>query len=243
MPIFSRPEAKGNGEKPAPQKTRFAPSRFSHAWARIIEHLTPPSHPSTTSESGIESSFNNTDLFYAESVEPSNNSHPLDLLNPRSATTSKHKKTTTVTDRLVRSRTRQKSSVANSTSRYGDDEDTFVSSDPVSHVVVENDFEQYIPVVARSDSGSTNRTPGLSTQNAIESSGAGIVSKENGDEDGPPKTRSDAGSIRRDMRGNWIRRTVVYELLVDRAWPNFKHFLDSSFPEATKERSFQKEVR
>jgi hypothetical protein len=43
-------------------------------------------------------------------------------------------------------------------SRCGEDEEG--PFEPVATVVVENDFEQVIPLAARSDSGSTNRTPG-----------------------------------------------------------------------------------
>lgn len=242
--LSEKPSANSPDKAGSSQKTRFEPSRLSHAWSALKHRLTPPSHPSTTSESGIDSSFNNTDLFYSESEHQhgsTGTSAAVDLLNPRAATSGKHKRKG-VPERLIRSRTRQKSSVANSTSRYGDDEEPGAGSnaEPVSHVVVDNDFEHYIPVVAKSDSGS--KASGGPT-GVLESSGAGFVSRTEEDEDGnPTKTRSDAGSIRTNMRGNWLKRSWPYELLVDRAWPNFRHFLDSSFPEPAKERSFQKEV-
>jgi hypothetical protein len=242
--LSEKPNVNSPDKAGSSQKTRFEPSRLSHAWSALKHRLTPPSHPSTTSESGIDSSFNNTDLFYSESEHQhgsTGTSAAVDLLNPRAATSSKHKRKG-VPERLIRSRTRQKSSVANSTSRYGDDEEPGAGSnaEPVSHVVVDNDFEHYIPVVAKSDSGS--KASGGPT-GVLESSGAGFMSRTEEDEDGnPTKTRSDAGSIRTNMRGNWLKRSWPYELVVDRAWPNFRHFLDSSFPEPAKERSFQKEV-
>jgi hypothetical protein len=154
----------------------------------------------------------------------------VELLNPNNGTASRFKPRP-----LPR---KAKSSAANSTSRYGDDDEAGPSSgathDPVSHVVVDNDFEQFTPQMAKSESGSTNRTPGAS--------GTKVTGNASEDEDGGPYTPTDGASISRGQRG-WARRNVVYEMLVERVWPNLAHFMDSSFPEPAKERSFQKEVR
>lgn len=216
-----------------PANARFAAPRMptpAETWQAIRTRLRPASHPSTTSESAMDSSYNPTDLFVGES-EPRDKSsrRTVELLNPNAATASRFR---------PRPHPRKaKSSAANSTSRYGDDDEAGPSSgithDPVSHIVVDNDFEQFTPKVAQSDSGSTNRTPGASGK--VTGTGRGS------DEEDGPYTPSDAASISRGQRG-WARKNPVYEMLVDRIWPNVGHFLDSSFPEPAKERSFQKEV-
>lgn len=218
----------------AGQRTaRFAPSSMSTIWTKVKNHLTPPSHPSTTSESAVDSSFNNTENLYlgATSEHGGVNGPTLDLLNPMAGTTSKYKKT----------RRRPKSSAANSNSRYGDDEDLNANpSEPFEHVVVDNDFEHFVPPAARSEGGSTNA--GIS-----KNSGTGLFSRTSKDEEKEEDmearaTRSDMGSIRRDRRQSWVKRSMAYEFVVERLWPNLKHFFDSSFPEPSKERAFQKEV-
>ena len=214
---------------------RFATARLptaGEAWQAVRARLTPASHPSTTSESAIDSSFNHTDLFHLES-EPKDKSsrRTIQLLNPNAGTASKFKPRPSVR--------KAKSSAANSTSRYGDDDEPGPGSgavhDPISHIVVDNDFEQFTPQAAKSESGSTTRTPGAGTKGET---GTGAGSDE---EDGTPYTPSDGASISRGNRG-WARRNPAYELVVERIWPNLAHFLDSSFPEPAKERSFQKEV-
>lgn len=213
--------------------TRFAAPRLptaGEAWQAVRARLTPASHPSTTSESAIDSSFNHTDLFHLES-EPRDKStrRTVELLNPNAGTASRYKPRPHIK--------KAKSSAANSNSRYGDDEEPGPSSgttwEPISHIVVDNDFEQFTPQLAKSESGSTNHTPGASGTKAT---GAGSDG-----EDDTPFSPSDGASISRGQRG-WARRNPVYEMLVERIWPNLAHFLDSSFPEKIKERSFQKEV-
>lgn len=114
------------------QRTRFAPSRVSAAWQKVVSHLTPPSQPSTTSQSAIDSTFNHTDLYYNESLNIT--VQHLDLLNPKSGTHDRHK-------RMGFRRKGVKSSQANSNSRFGDDEDPGQPNEPVSHIVVDADFD------------------------------------------------------------------------------------------------------
>jgi hypothetical protein len=111
--------------------------------------------------------------------------------------------------------------------------------EPVHHVVVDSDLGQYIPP-ARSDNGSA-ATPGNGTglPTTTDGSHAG-VSGSRGAGDG---TTGDASSIRRDRRKSWITRTWAWEMCVERCWPAFRYFCDSRFPEAAKEKSYQKEVR
>ncbi|WVQ67940.1 uncharacterized protein L199_006145 [Kwoniella botswanensis] len=238
-------------------KTRFKPSGFSQFWQSVKTHLTPPSHPSTTSESAIGgSSFRNTtdNYYYNESVHGGGSSHlPLELLNPKAGMEGKHKR------RMGNSsasrgggglRFRARSSQAASTSRYGDDDDLSSSkpNEPVSHIVVDANFEHFTPAMAKSDSGFSNKTPGTNTNNG------GLDSKNEGDgENGGDTTpnggqmgydRSDiASTTRRGSRAeNWVKRNTAVVWMTERFWPNVKHFLDSEFPEPSKERSFQKET-
>ncbi|OCF57149.1 two-component system sensor protein [Kwoniella mangroviensis CBS 10435] len=246
-----------NHNMPKTPKTRFKPSGFSQFWQSVKTHLTPPSHPSTTSESAIGgSSFRNTtdNYYYNESVHGGGSSHlPLELLNPKAGMEGKHKR------RMGNSsasrgggglRLRARSSQAASTSRYGDDDDLSSSkpNEPVSHIVVDANFEHFTPAMAKSDSGFSNKTPGTNTNNG------GLDSKNEGDgEDGGDTTlnggqmgydRSDiASTTRRGSRAeNWVKTNTAVVWMTERFWPNVKHFLDSEFPEPSKERSFQKET-
>ena len=223
-------------------RARFAPPRLSTAWSTVVSHLVSPSHPSTTSGSAIDSSFNHTGLYYNESLNiPIQH---LDLLNPKSGTNGRHK-------RLGLRRKGAKSSQANTISRFGDDDNNDVHpNEPVSHVVVDADFDHFTPGTAKSDSGSTTLTPGASAANASRrrsaSSGNDLVlakvEGEDDDEEGTHRDRSEAQSVSRDRRSTWLQRTAAYQWLVEWCWPNIKHFMDSSFPEPSKEHSFQKEV-
>lgn len=159
------------------------------------------------------SSFNHTDLF----AESERDHGTLNLLNPTAGTASRYKRR----DTYYR---RPKSSGANSASRYGDDDAETGTHDLFNHIVVDNDFEQIHPPGARSDSGSTNRTPEPS----------------NKQEDDEPPSRSDTGSISRGK--SWGTNTRAYSM-IERVSRTVAHFLDSSFPEPAKERSYQKEVR
>ncbi|WWD17522.1 hypothetical protein CI109_101963 [Kwoniella shandongensis] len=228
------------------QRTRFAPSKFSTVWQKVKNSLTPPSHPSTTSESALGSSFRNTtDLYYSESISGDPSHLPLELLNPKGGTDGKHKRKG-ISDRISSSgrggmRNRARSSQANSTSRYGDDDDmSGKPNDPVSHVVVEANFDHFTPTVPRSDSGY-----GASGGNGSRNHDTLYSTKGEDDEDGGgDHTRSEVGSTgRRGSRNpGWIRRNSAVAWVTERMWPNIMHFLNSSFPEPSKERSFQKEA-
>lgn len=232
------------------QKTRFASVRVSTIWSNVVARLTPPSHPSTTSESAMDSSANRTDTYYGEGSM--DHSHPLQLLDP-SAHPSKHV-------RLRRPGSRKKggkSSGAASTSRYGDDDDPNAIYEPVSHCVVENNFEEFTPPPPRSDSGASGRTPGRHTMHSGGTNGTTAANVE-GDqlegledpswgksgEDMPDRerhqTRSEVSAY--DHAKSWMQSVPGYEFTVERAWPNIKHFFDSSYPEPSKESSFQKEA-
>lgn len=236
-------KADGTSRAGPSQKTRFGgPSRLSQVWTSVKTHLTPPSHPSTTSESAIESSFH-TDVYYTGSTNGDGHL-PLELLNPKSGTISRYKRYG------GKQRNKPQSSAGKSASRFGDDDEPGTQYEPVNHIVVDTDFDDFTPKPAKSDSGSTNRTPrdtNTATNTGVGESGGhlfGNDKKMDGEDDESPSgDRSDGQSIRRDTRAHWIQRTAVYELIVGRLWPNIRHFLDSSFPEASKEKSYQKEVR
>jgi hypothetical protein len=57
-----------------------------------------------------------------------------------------------------------------------------------------------------------------------------------------PTVMDDGSSIRRENKPLWIQRTWLWEAIVDRTIPAFKYFCDSSFPEASKEKSYRKEM-
>ncbi|WWC89586.1 uncharacterized protein L201_004511 [Kwoniella dendrophila CBS 6074] len=256
-------------------KTRFKPSGFSQFWQNVKSHLTPPSHPSTTSESAIGgSSFRNTtdNYYYNESVHGGNatgNKHlPLELLNPKAGMEGKHKRRGQASSAGVGGkatgggglRFRARSSQAASNSRYGDDDIDGLSSlkpnEPVSHIVVDANFEHFTPAMAKSDSGSTNKSPGTNTNTngGLDSRNDTNYSKGEDDENGgivggggsggTGYDRSDAASTaRRGSRAEqWVKRNSAVIWITERLWPNVKHFLDSEFPEPSKERSFQKET-
>lgn len=166
-------KVKAEDEGQPAQRTRFEtnPNTLSSIFASIRRHLTAPTHPSTTSESAHGSGiYADTDLFTYNDVHgmrsPSGNHLPLELIDPVAA--SKRKKgfrnflksgNSIKNDGITPDNWRRgKGSGQPGGSRCGeDDEGPF---EPVATVVVENDFEQVVPLAARSDSGSTNRTPG-----------------------------------------------------------------------------------
>jgi hypothetical protein len=250
------------------QKTRFEPSQTSSLWASFRKHLSPATHPSTTSQSGHGSAYHGeSDIFYLET-----NGHlPLELLDPIAAHSRKKRSSggggAGASMRRRHDGRHKKSSAGVSGSRYGDEDEG--SSGPVSVVVVENDFAKFRPSLAQSDSGST-RTPGGGSRSGghgkHDSKGGGglgghpslfgkseegrIEGSQAGTDLGGGGRRpsgvddNDATSMktRRDTGPNWIQQTRVYEMLVGRVWPNLSYFLDSSYSEPSKERSFMKEV-
>ncbi|KAJ9114333.1 hypothetical protein QFC22_005785 [Naganishia vaughanmartiniae] len=52
----------------------------------------------------------------------------------------------------------------------------------------------------------------------------------------------DGSSIRRENKPLWIQRTWIWEAVVERTVPALRYFCDSSFPEASKEKSYRKEM-
>lgn len=236
---------KANTKANSKSRTRFAPSRLSSVWRSLVSHLTPPSHPSTTSESALGSSLRNTtDNMYYEDGSAVRHL-PLELLNPSAGTDGRHKRRGVSDTKNSGSRgglrQRLRGSQANSNSRYGDDDDLSAKpSEPVSRIVVDNNFEHFTPAVPKSDSGyGSGRTPATNG-----TPGGGEIGDDE-DEEGTRGLRSDGASTtqrRSSAAAQWIQRNVVVEWVTDRFWPNVKHFLDSSYPEPSKEHSFQKEV-
>ncbi|WVR07277.1 hypothetical protein IAU60_004318 [Kwoniella sp. DSM 27419] len=254
MPQQGNPRSGVAAGRPPSQhknKTRFKPSSFAQMWDKVVTHLTPPSHPSTTSESALGSSFRNTtdNYYYNESISGAPTHLPLELLNPNAGTDGRHKRrgVSEKTSNRGGLRLRARSSQAASTSRYGDDDDmNSKPNEPVSHVVVDADFEQFTPALAKSDSGFSGRTPGTDGKGGHLSTlySKGEEGEDDENEGGGGMSRSDGASTTRrtSMAGNWVRKNPAVEWVTDRFWPNFRHFLDSSFPEPSKERSFQKEA-
>lgn len=239
-------QMKVNTKANSKSRTRFAPSRLSSMWRSLVSHLTPPSHPSTTSESALGSSLRNTtDNMYYEDGSAVRHL-PLELLNPNAGTDGRHKRRGVSDTKNSGSRgglrQRLRGSQANSNSRYGDDDDLSAKpSEPVSRIVVDNNFEHFTPAVPKSDSGyGSGRTPATNG-----TPGGGEIGDDE-DEEGTRGLRSDGASTtqrRSSAAAQWIQRNVVVEWVTERFWPNVKHFLDSSYPEPSKEHSFQKEVR
>lgn len=199
------------------KQLRFAPTRWSTAVEYIVKHIRPPSHPSTTSQSqDLESGTETSGPSRARSNGKDIGDYVLENRPKsrfRSTGGSKQESNGSRGKRKTGSRT-------NSNSRFGDEDDennenTDRPPEPVSHVVVDNDFAVFVPP-PRSDSGST-RTPGGGT-GLSEHGGTGTES-------------ADGMSIRRDRRSNWIQRTLAYEIIVERVAPSIAHFFDSSFQE------------
>lgn len=248
------------------QKIRFEPTTLSRVWASVRKHLTPLTHPSTTSESAMGSGlYAETDLFgYDEGGgrRTRSQSHlPLELIDPVAARhrkkgmsgllkggSGKGKGQGGRTD----SSKRGLNSLQQSGSRY-DGEDDEGPWEPVSTVVVDNDFEQVVPLAARSDSGST-RTPGASASHmgATTKEGSSLFGPKSEDVDEAGQRRNSVASEveglattggRRDEDGrNWIQQTRVYEMLMVTMWPSVKYFFDSKYIDPQKEYAFMREV-
>ncbi|WVO16425.1 hypothetical protein L204_104101 [Cryptococcus depauperatus] len=221
-------------------KARFTPSKLSTVWQNVKIRLTPSSHPSTTSESALGSMRNTTDNMYYED-ESIIRHLPLELLNPKAGQDGKHKKRASDRNSSSRGglRNRARSSQANSNSRCGDDDDYAIpATEPVSRIVVDNNFEYFTPAAPKSDSGHSNRT--LGTTKTPE----GGIPDDEGGTVGDYGEKSDAVSTTqiRSSVAVWVRNNSVIEWITQRLLPNVKHFFDSSYSEPSKERSFQKEA-
>jgi hypothetical protein len=98
-------------------------------------------------------------------------------------------------------------------SRCGEDEEG--PFEPVATVVVENDFEQVIPLAARSDSGSTNRTPG--THGPTTKEGSSLFGKSE-DKEGKAREgeyednqeQGGGGSTKGDRRSEAVCPTLLF---------------------------------
>jgi hypothetical protein len=150
---------------------------------------------------------------------------------------------------------RGKTSGHPSGSRCGeDDEGPF---EPVATVVVENDFEQVVPLAARSDSGSTNRTPGASgtglSHGPTTKEGSSLFGKSEGrtDQEGDEEAVADSGSPgggstkASRQRKDWkkrVQRSWIYEFLFVTVWPSIVYFFNMKYSDPSKERAFTKEV-
>lgn len=143
-------------------------------------------------------------------------------------------------------------------------------TEPVSVVAVESDLRQFVPA-AKSDNGSAANTGsvvnnGGTNVNGTQNGGGTSVNRPS-DTDGSTtqpswvarmaaggsfgaggrnrerrKSGDDGSSIRRERRSNPLKRTWLYEMIAERAWPVVAHFCDSKFPEPSKEKSYLKEV-
>ena len=256
----------GQDDAPPTQRTRFEPNPnpMSSIWASIRRHLTAPTHPSTTSESAHGSGiYADTDLFTYNDAHgmrsPSGNHLPLELIDPVAA--SKRKKglrnflksggSIKNHDHInPESWKRGKGSGQPGGSRYGeDDEGPF---EPVATVVVENDFEQVVPLAARSDSGSTNRTPGASAQGPTTKEGSSLFGKSEDKEaskiEGEVEDSAEhnggstKGEKKEDKWVHWIKRTWIYEFIFITVWPSIVYFFNMKYTDPQKERAFIKEV-
>jgi hypothetical protein len=217
---------------------------LKETWARVKQRLRNPSHPSSSSQ--LESALGEDSVSAMGSHRPR---------NPRSVTGG----------------TSVGRSPSNCQGGYEDDE-IIGSGDrgmtePVSVVAVESDLRQFVPA-AKSDNGSAANTGSVvnnnQNNNTTQYGGNGSSHRPDtdgsttqpswvarmaqggsfgmGDGAGRRKNGDDGSSIRRDRRTNVIKRTWLYEMIAERAWPVVAHFCDSKFPEPSKEKSYLKEV-
>jgi hypothetical protein len=241
------------------QKIRFEQPSLTGIWATVRKHLTAPTHPSTTSESAHGSGiYAETDIYDGHGMRSPSGSHlPLELIDPVAA--SRRRKGL---GGLLRPKSRSQGNGAGigdswrkgkgsgpSGSARGDDEEG--PWEPVSSVVVENDFEQVVPHAARSDSGSTaqgaSHTQLSQSHGPKEGSSLFGKSEEAGTAGRQRRssTQSDgfAGDGRRgEDRKKWLQQTWAYEMIVGTIWPSINYFFDSRYTDPHKERAFMKEV-
>lgn len=128
--------------------------------------------------------------------------------------------------------------------------------DPVAHIVVENDLNSVV-LPTKSDRGSCATPAAGLTERSVAtgirgdggetaSSWVHRLGKSKKAGGGQAGTRTgyigDGSSIRRANRASFIKRSWIYETLVERVYPAAKYFLDAAYPEPSKERSYQKEI-
>lgn len=230
-----------------------ARARASLAWAFVKEKLRNPSHPSTTSDSAV----GETDTTGGASSMRFSSAGGY----PHRPGNGRRKASGAATNSSAGGGRGYSGSAAD----YDDVAGNGASAEPVSHVVVESDLGQLIPPT-KSDNGSA-MTPGdhggFAADNAEAEKGGNAAQGGDGDGNGgrisaaagsdshpswvqrlaaSGRNHTDNSSIRRDRRSNWIKRSWMWEFIVERSWPAVKHFCDSSFPEPRKEASYQKEL-
>ena len=258
------PQGGGGGGTATPGAVRFEPTKFSQVWASFRKHLTPATHPSTTSESAMGSGlYAETDMFgYDEGGRRTGpGAHlPLEMIDPMAAKNRNRRKggfggflspKNTKSGRPIDTLKRGMTSGQQSGSRY-EGEDDEGPWEPVSSVVVDNDFEQVIPAGGRSDSGST-RTPG-NGGSAVQKEGSSLFGPKS---ENPDDTNGRGAGQRRDSATtdggattagkmsegiHWIQETRAYEMIVLTMWPSVKYFFDSRYSDPQKEKAFTKEV-
>jgi hypothetical protein len=244
------------------QKIRFEQTSLTGIWASVRRHLTAPTHPSTTSESAHGSGiYAETDIYDGHGMRsPSGNHLPLELIDPVAA--SRRRKGF---GSLLRPKNRSqgngtspgdtwkkgKTSGPSGSARGEDEEGPF---EPVSSVVVDNDFEQVVPHAARSDSGSTvqgasnthlSHGPKEGSSLFGKSEATGTVGQErrnSAQSDGHCGEGSTKGGKRDRGMKRWVQSTWGYELIFGTIWPSINYFFDSRYTDPHKERAFMKEV-
>ena len=213
---------------------------LKETWMRVKLRLRNPSHPSSSSQ--LESALGEDSISAMGSHRP----------------------------RGARSATGGNSSVGRTPSncQAGYEDDEIIGSgdrgltEPVSVVAVESDLRQFVPA-AKSDNGSAANTGSVVNNGGTQHGGATsshrpdteasttqpswVARMAQGGSFGAAgrnrrKSGDDGSSIRRDRRTNVIKRTWLYEMVAERAWPVVAHFCDSKFPEPSKEKSYLKEV-
>lgn len=180
---------------------------------------------------------------------------PLEMIDPMAAKNRNRKKgigflspKTTKSGRPIDTLKRGMTSGQQSGSRY-EGEDDEGPWEPVSSVVVDNDFEQVIPSGGRSDSGST-KTPGAGGSAAQKEGSSLFGPKSENPDDNPGKQRRDSatteeGATTAEKRSDgfhWIQNTRAYEMVVLTMWPSIKYFFDSRYSDPQKEKAFIREV-
>lgn len=254
--------AQGGGGTATPGAVRFEPTKFSQVWASFRKHITPATHPSTTSESALGSGlYAESDMFgYDEDGRRTGpGPHlPLEMIDPMAAKNRNRKRgiggflrpKNTRSGRPIDTLRRGMTSGQQSGSRY-EGEDDEGPWEPVSSVVVDNDFEQVIPAGGRSDSGST-RTPGNGgSTSAAQKEGSSLFGPRSENPDDHPATKrrdsastEGAGTAAGKQSGgsHWITESRPYEMVVLTMWPSVKYFFDSRYSDPQKEKAFIREV-
>ncbi|EIW70916.1 hypothetical protein TREMEDRAFT_73601 [Tremella mesenterica DSM 1558] len=253
----SRPRPSSRPTFPSHTKPRihFQPPSFSTFWDNFKKHIVPPTHPSTTSSSELDSSLH-TELF-----DPNISNEQLDYLHPQAGTVSKHKRGKKGISgqgakllrgpsnhshsknrhfRKEKEKARSKSSNGNMSNLEDDDEEDEDDAH-VSEIVVEGDLDRFIPKAARSDSGSTNKSPDPSSQPGERKRDVGGSDDEEV-EDGSESEYKSGSKGRSKGSGSKGKSGRMWEWFLERVVRNTLHFFDSRYPDEDKEYTYQKEA-